>query len=162
MTNFRGHIWAWAWRIAHLALRSRNFTKSSPYEWAISANSYLKNHFPKKKNRYSPPLTKLRLSPNGNFEKLGTGKFKLLPGFLNFSQNSFCRWCTRLVPCYFGSSIFDLILCSHFIPTGMRNLQISHSRGNKMGTEAEIKNRAPKVTGHKSCASAAKRILRKT
>ena len=32
------HIWAWAWHAVHLVQRSKNFTKSFPYRWGISAN----------------------------------------------------------------------------------------------------------------------------
>ena len=76
------------------------------------------------------------IAQNGNFEKPGTGKVKLLLGFLSFSQNYFFSWCTGLVCCLARSSIFDLGLRSRFIPTGMKNIYFSCSHGNKTGTEA--------------------------
>ena len=62
------------------------------------------------------------IAQNENFEKLGTGKFKLLLHFLSFSQNSFFSWCTGLEYSLARSSIFDLGLCSRFIPTGVDNI----------------------------------------
>ena len=37
-TKFSGHTWAWAWHVAHLAQRSKNFAKSFSYRWGISGN----------------------------------------------------------------------------------------------------------------------------
>ena len=39
------------------------------------------------------------IAQNGNFEKLRMRKFKLLLGFLSFSENYFCSCCTGLVGC---------------------------------------------------------------
>ena len=64
------------------------------------------------------------IAQNENFEKLGTGKFKLLLHFLSFSQNSFFSWCTGLEYSLARSSIFDLGLCSRFIPVGTRKIKM--------------------------------------
>ena len=46
-TKFSAPIWARVWHVAHLAQRSKNFAKSFPHRWGISANQYLKYNYPK-------------------------------------------------------------------------------------------------------------------
>ena len=53
--KFSAHIWAWVWRVAHLAQRCKKFAKSFPQGWGISINSYLKNYYPKQKSTTPPP-----------------------------------------------------------------------------------------------------------
>ena len=55
-TKLLGHIWAWAWHIAHLAQRSKNFGKSFPYRWGNGYFGQLisQNHYPQTKINYSP------------------------------------------------------------------------------------------------------------
>ena len=71
-TKFSGHIWAWAWHVAHLAQKSKNFAKSFPFRWGILANKYLKNNYPKQKST-TPPLYILTSLPRDlehNYSKI--------------------------------------------------------------------------------------------